>query len=120
MPGEAIYIPVAPTDVLVARKVGCCVASVCWASTAQGNVLEPLHPDTIVHTVNELKGVGAAEGGHLIVSTSKSKREDQEANDRSIVTGPLQLRRYAYRIEPINVTILEQADPECAAELMVS
>jgi len=30
MPGEAIYIGDAPTDVLVARKVGCCVASVCW------------------------------------------------------------------------------------------
>jgi phosphoglycolate phosphatase-like HAD superfamily hydrolase len=55
MPGEAIYIGDAPTDVLVARKVGCCVASVCWASTAQANVLEPLHPDAIVHTVNELK-----------------------------------------------------------------
>jgi phosphoglycolate phosphatase-like HAD superfamily hydrolase len=49
MPGEAIYIGDAPTDVLVARKVGCCVASVCWASTAQANVLEPLHPDAILH-----------------------------------------------------------------------
>ena len=76
MPGEAIYIGDAPTDVLVARKVGCCVASVCWASTAQANVLEPLHPDTVVHTV------AAAEAGHLIVSTRKSKQEDQEAKDR--------------------------------------
>ena len=54
-PGEAIYIGDAPTDILVARKVGCCIASVCWASTAQANLLEPLHPDAIVHTVNELK-----------------------------------------------------------------
>ena len=54
-PGEAIYIGDAPTDILVARKVGCCIASVCWASTAQANLLEPLHPDPIVHTVDELK-----------------------------------------------------------------
>jgi phosphoglycolate phosphatase-like HAD superfamily hydrolase len=55
IPGEAIYIGDAPTDVLVARKVGCCVALVCRAGPAQANVLEPLHPDTVVHTVNELK-----------------------------------------------------------------
>jgi phosphoglycolate phosphatase-like HAD superfamily hydrolase len=54
-PGETVYVGDAPTDVLAARKVGCCVASACWASTAQASALETLQPDAVVQTVHELK-----------------------------------------------------------------
>ena len=61
---------------------------------------------------------------------SVGQTEDQEANDRGArkarrppmcdCNGPLQLRRLRVSDRADHVTVLKQADPERAAELMVS
>ena len=81
-PGEAIYIGDAPTDVLAARKVGCCVASVCWASTAQANVFGTVASRYHCAYRKRVEGVAAAETGHLIVTIRKSTRDDKGARIR--------------------------------------
>jgi phosphoglycolate phosphatase/pyrophosphatase PpaX len=55
LPGESVYIGDMPSDITACREVSIPIYSAAWAETADLAKLQALHPDRIVHSVQELK-----------------------------------------------------------------